>query len=380
MEELQCLIQSQVQTDLLVYGNPGSGKTYNVCRLLETHGVKYGFIDCVNIVDLKLLLNKIYHQITGQLRKFETVQDLTDALEDEEVKFSVILKNLQIITTTSNINFDLFKLFHNLSIPGVSFIYIVSSTAIPEGLITAGIPKVYFKPLTHKELIDVIVQKQIISPISVTVKNFIKLTIETYYPYTRDLKELELVTERGWNKFSAIPDLNENLSSLEIYQIFKNQLNDDLISNSFIDNSEKLNKATELAPFTALLVITSYLASYNDPKFDFTLFSKLKEIRSGKRTFARRVRNGNVRKIINNTRWFEFERMISILKSIYKDCDFYENQTLKIDLSTYIEFNNLVTLRLLVRNENKYKVNFDLNFLRSCCSQLGFNIENYLAE
>ncbi|KAF7726968.1 Origin recognition complex subunit 5 [Apophysomyces ossiformis] len=142
----------------------------------------------------------------------------------------------------------------------------------------------------------------------------------------------------------------------------------------------------DLPYFTKFLLIASYLASYNPPRFDVRYFSKTAEQRKKKKGGGTRNSRvdaqggGKMRQQLLGPKAFPVERMLAIFYSIVDD-------SLEDTIDIQQQITSLTTLRLLVRATSldrldaaKYKCNVSFDFIRGVARTVRFEIENYLYD
>ncbi|KAI8393755.1 origin recognition complex subunit 5 C-terminus-domain-containing protein [Radiomyces spectabilis] len=164
------------------------------------------------------------------------------------------------------------------------------------------------------------------------------------------------------------------------------QLDTKTTATSFLQNSRNGNRADfDLPYYTKFLLLASYLASYNPPKFDVRYFSRTAEERRKKKGGG--VRKGTVDKLGGKMRQqllgpkpFPVERMLAIFYSII-------GETLEDNIDIQLQITSLTTLRLLVRSTKmdrldgaKYQCNVSFEFIRSVAKSVRFEIDKYLYD
>jgi origin recognition complex subunit 5 len=151
--------------------------------------------------------------------------------------------------------------------------------------------------------------------------------------------------------------------------------------------TKKIGRAEfELPYYTKFLLIATYLASYNPPKFDVRYFAKASEERKkkkggGTRKGARVDKlGGKMRQQLLGPKVFPVERMLAIFYSII---DEQIDDTIDIQL----QITSLTTLRLLVRSTSidrldgaKYKSNVNFEFIKLVAKSVRFEIDKYLYD
>lgn len=140
----------------------------------------------------------------------------------------------------------------------------------------------------------------------------------------------------------------------------------------------------ELPYYTKFLLIASYLASYNPPRFDVRYFAKSAEERKKKKGGGTRKRvdnlGGKMRQQLLGPKTFPVERMLAIFYSIL-------DEPLEDTIDIQLQITSLTTLRLLVRTTGldkldgaKYKCNVNFEFIRALAQNVRFEVDKYLYD
>jgi origin recognition complex subunit 5 len=145
----------------------------------------------------------------------------------------------------------------------------------------------------------------------------------------------------------------------------------------------------DLPYYTRFLLIASYLASYNPPRFDVRYFAKStnesvrKKKGGGTRKSGAKVDKlgGKMRQQLLGPKAFPVERMLAIFYSIIDDDDLEDTVDIQLQITS------LTTLRLLVRTTAmdrldgaKYKCNVNFEFVRQAARSVKFEIDKYLYD
>ncbi|KAI8988064.1 origin recognition complex subunit 5 C-terminus-domain-containing protein [Mycotypha africana] len=152
----------------------------------------------------------------------------------------------------------------------------------------------------------------------------------------------------------------------------------------------KYGGVLELPYYTKFLLIASYLASYNPPRFDVRYFAKsthekvTKKKGGGTRktpTVVARKKKDNIRQQLLGPKAFPVERMLAIFYSILDD------DTLEDTVDVQLQLTSLTTLRLLVRTTSmerldnvKYKCNVGFELVKEVARSVKFEVEKYLYD
>ncbi|ODV97669.1 hypothetical protein PACTADRAFT_47540, partial [Pachysolen tannophilus NRRL Y-2460] len=445
LEQLLLLNSLSTNKSTLIYGDRSIGKTYTLTKYLNHTKLKYLMIDCSIIVDVNLLLAKVYNLLSvetfklkkvDRVRSFTNFQNFLSQLNQINLKkpIIIVLKNLENLNLSEN----LFKFFHEISSVQLKFWFLSSTITIPKKLLTISIPKIYFPNYSTEQIVVILLKKDLIQfPSAVCsgkvttddkiifTSNFIKLIVDIYSPYSSNLNFFIDKIIENWIIFTKV--IIENNYSIKTdfvkaYKEFSKSLSiDQSLKESIVSDTNIILKSDQqqLSILSKFLLIASYLASYNDIKNDFLIFSKLRSIR--KRSIRRRQSSGALNSKMLSPKAFEFERMLAILNSIYQDSEYFDkkqanhgendiilyhngNTGLNTGMSTnnllsnidlYTEFSTLVSLRLIVKanskassgsssNESllnsrlKFKINCNWLLIKKFSRDLGFEIENYI--
>ncbi|KAI9273739.1 origin recognition complex subunit 5-like protein [Sporodiniella umbellata] len=140
----------------------------------------------------------------------------------------------------------------------------------------------------------------------------------------------------------------------------------------------------DLPYYSKFLLISSYLASYNPPRFDVRYFAKSAEERRKKKGGGTRKRvdnlGGKMRQQLLGPKAFPVERMLAIFYSIL-------DEPLEDTIDIQLQITSLTTLRLLVRTTSldkldgsKYKCNVNFEFIRAIAQSVRFEVDKYLYD
>ncbi|KAG2173143.1 hypothetical protein INT43_004516 [Umbelopsis isabellina] len=140
----------------------------------------------------------------------------------------------------------------------------------------------------------------------------------------------------------------------------------------------------DLPYYTKFLLIASYLASYNPPRFDVRYFAKVgEEKRKRKRGIQKPVHDksgGKMRQQLLGPKAFPVERMLAIFYSII-------DEQLDDGIDIPVQITSLTTLRLLIHTTKmdkldgaKYKCNVSFDFIRGVARSVRFEIDKYLFD
>ncbi|KAF8445423.1 origin recognition complex subunit 5 C-terminus-domain-containing protein [Terfezia claveryi] len=336
-------------------------------------------------------------------------------------------------------------------IPCLTTIFILSAPS-PRLLSTSSIPHIHFPPYTKDELIHILSLTPLrlnippsrppsrSPPPDTLAANDQADLVEDLFVYTRFLgtiwESLAKSTSRNILQFKSIADKmwdefvepirsgeygTRNFSQLyvrqrDMFRVERHILDEVVPSNTttttttntttsssgttaatttssaaaVIISQDMMAKATHDLPYySKLLLLASYLASYNPSRLDVQFFTKAsdkrKRRRGGGAIGAGGGRKNQVRKIqrrLLGPQPFLLERMLAIFHAIVPD-----PVASSVDLQTQIA--TLTSLRLLVRASasgdpleagGKWRVNVGWEYIRGLARSVKFEVEGFLAE
>ncbi|KAK2624193.1 hypothetical protein QTJ16_006143 [Diplocarpon rosae] len=305
-------------------------------------------------------------------------------------------------------------------IPNLTTIFIVTSPR-PNMLHVPGVPHISFPAYTKLELLRIIA---LTNPTPTLPKE----TKETWSRYSsavwdslskhfgRDILSFRAVCLRLWPRFIK-PVLDGSLDPTPFTKLlianrslFQNDaaLLHNIVPNTPAPGSSAATAATkyvgigaQLPFYSRLLLVAAYLASFNPPKTDATLFMKAaasKRRKKGGGTALTKGRQGVVkhRKIsrkLLGPQAFVLERMLAIFHAIREDSDARGRGKGRVEGSADVQMAvaTLVSLRLLVRTGvassvdvldagTKYKVAVGWEVVRGVARSVGVEAEDFLAD
>lgn len=406
----------------LIYGSPATGKSHTVKQYLEQSNIKYSWIQCDECVSFRMLLKRILRaiQIDSGIIPLEEV-----SVEfDSTVTFDNFIAAIQDFVTTENYETlhyivldradrfqeegeDLFAKFvkmHEISrVMNFSIIFITSTQ--PRRLITAAIPTIFFENYDNEQITKILgsqpecgFSKHLQISADETQRfwrNYVAIIVESYFPYTTNISVLRRIAVKLWKTFTKDIE-NGNLGTHDFLTLYRQNVN--LLSSNYAfetslekettnnDNPEVQEMNSSFPVFSKYIILAGYLASFNDPKYDWVFFSRLKDFHKKKQHF--RTSKYTATKL--NSRLlepspFELERLLAITHAIYT----LENaKPLPSNLDLFSQIANLSSLKIILKSHNtdfisaktKWKINVNFPYVKSLADDLNFPIENYLAE
>ena len=193
------------------------------------------------------------------------------------------------------------------------------------------------------------------------------------------MKNKKLLSE----EFAIVNKINNTATTLLDFQ--KSDTN--IINNDKAINNIDNKGFYDLSDKTKYLIIASYLASYNEPKFDRQFFSKTGDYNNIlKRRKRRIVINdkgiGRMRRKTKAAMAFTLERLLSILNAIWVENVGDDKLINNVELIT--EIGTLSTLKTLIKTNkgkmSRWKCNVDWKVVKKFSDDVGFEIYNYLQD
>lgn len=307
---------------------------------------------------------------------------------------------------------------------------------------TQSVPNINFSPYSDDELKEILTLRLIdkLWPIELIndhmngsidkqrryqiFKQFIGLMMDTYREYFGSTIEvIEPIINRIWPIFldpivrnggyqmgmnDILTTFLENkdiLSNEEVVfrdikntsrQLVNDEYDQDPLLTKLLDNLDRDNNANgnfDLSKKVKYLVIASFLASFNDPKYDSIYFTK-----HGGGLSVKRRRNlnrskiskseGVLRREMSIPQPFKMERFLAILRSIWLENEGSSNMELINDVGLMNEMASLSALKIIVKlnqgdtigGQTKWKCNVHWDIVLRFSKDVNFNIENYLQE
>lgn len=438
---------------VLIDGPPSSGKSFTIdkytTKLKNNHKIHNIIIECEYCYTQRDVLKKILKGLITHFKfNFTTLDRGISACEGlnnfpECIKqimleaqiqnkviepFIIILDKLDSLPDKQEpeiLAYCLSKLHEQgEEMNGLSFVIVCTRTDWFQ-LVTSSIPTITFESYNEEEM-KTIVSNSLIDefwPVDLLdgnldnciteiqriqiFKQFIGLMMDTYKGFFGScLDIISPVLSKIWpifidpiiRKGKIINGLNDILSTfLKNKDILSkessviNKLNDttQMVDSDLNDNIGHY----DLSKRTKYLVIASFLASYNESKYDMVYFTKNSVISGNATRKRRKIKRSNVSKGEGNYRRemasaqpFKLERLLAILKSIWEENE--GNFNLVTDVELQNEIATLSSLKMLLKlrsgdtisGQGKWKCNVHWNVVDKFSRDLNFDIENHLQE
>ncbi|KAK9253827.1 origin recognition complex subunit 5 C-terminus-domain-containing protein [Lipomyces tetrasporus] len=423
-------------TAIALTGQPSSGKTAVLRRFLREVRFSHTWLSCDESVTLRVLLQRIlaalraigtqdpnkldYSIMCHNFTLFVTqLNDVLKALALEEAHFVVLDRIDELGEPYESFYQLVINIGEMLRYDGITFI-LISSGSEPRSSVTTTFPHIYFPPYSKAESLAILrsqtpgsIQSMLgptdreLSDVQLTSlwSSYCQVIIDTYFPlYGPDIQQLKATAREAFPTYAQpvlhgvvgiLPSNRDSQSGfVKLYKINQPLLtSEELVRNSFVSYVQSAGgtEATghhDMPMYSKYLLCAAYLASYNKPRHDIRLFSRIRESR-------RRIRKSTSHKFkdkINGRSLapspFEYERLLAIFQCIVPE---------KIDSATdiQIQFATLATLKLITRvggdssgansmdileSRTKWRVNVSWDIILQIARDIKLQLENYLME
>lgn len=407
---------------MLIYGNESAGKSYTVKGYLDYHTIKYSWIQCDECIAFKILLKRILQAVqvdSGLRQKDEVILDSDSyssfdgfiaelqevfSTEDSKEQHYIVLDRADMLNEEGEDLFGKFVKFHEASyIQNISIIFITCTQ--PRKLITAALPTIFFEAYDSTQITRILEEKplckfsrQISLPPAANKRfweNYVGIIVESYFSYTTNINVLRRIALKLWSRFTEVVE-NGNLQASEFLAIYRQNiglLSSDYAFETSLKSTSTGNKNVERDIYNTsfpimskYIIIASYLASFNESKYDWVFFSKLKDFHKKKQHFRQsKLSATRLNSRLLEPSPFDLERLLAILHSIYT----LENtKPLPSNLDINTQIANLSSLKILLKSSNidyisaktRWKVNVNFSYVKAIAEDLEFPLETYLAE
>lgn len=439
---------------VILEGPPNCGKTYTIkqymtyLKSVETESLAVGtkVVNCKYVFGVKGVMKSIIRCLGGDKGKneiadfgFNLISLIKSGLNNSSTAIIIVLENLDLIGSDvevreiSNILNEVLKNYDS-SLNKISFI--VTCYSLDKlGLKGNDVPNVLFKPFTKEQLKEILTKKlgnillpekmQLGSDVNRTniFKQFVSLMLDTYENLGTNMTIIEPVIKRIWPIFLdpivrlGHYEMGQN-DILTTFLNFKPQMGDaDFVFRDFKNTSKQLvndnynqdplltkllenldmenynNGNFDLSKRVKYMVIASFLASFNEPKYDSIFFTKdgttgLKVKR--RRNINRKSMNNSqnvLRREMSIAQPFSIERFLAILKSIWLENEEGEEQ-LEMGISVLNDMSSLSSLGIIVKMNigdtigggTKWKCNVHWDIVEKFSNDLKFNILDFVQD
>lgn len=423
INQLYNLFQDESLPDCVyIYGCTSSGKTSITTSILDLLNIKHTTINLIECYTPKILLEKIYNNIsnqtvdgkTGHVKiKCDNIMDFISNLNDLNsvevlTKCVIILDKAERLRDMNANLLPAFCRFREISHIPITFVLLSEiefTKLIPKGDVSPPI-EIYFPQYTKDELVKILTcdfLRNNSAPID-TLHNedfynkYLNVFLSVFYSVCRDLSELRYLAKKNFFIYCE-PILNNQIDANDIGKLWRNiapilktELNivylrinstetNSKDDNSLLHSNKNLAQHLELPFYAKYLLIAAYLASYNPAKEDKRLFMK----HHGKKMKSKSGMNAKnkVTEQLNTQlgpKPFAFDRLLAIFYAILED-KVGLNSNLLVQVSSLVHLQLLTTIGDCTALDNqKYKCNVGYEFIVTVSKMVGFNIRKYLYD
>ncbi|KAK9464114.1 origin recognition complex subunit 5 C-terminus-domain-containing protein, partial [Lipomyces oligophaga] len=314
----------------------------------------------------------------------EQINDLLDVCPLQQAHFIVLDRIDQLGENMEAFYQFISDIAEMLNRPVLTFILVSNATNEPRKVRTSVFPQIYFPAYTKPEMVAVL-SVESLKNISILFDqactfqssrsssshaisdeqllslwaSFVSIVVNTFFSLCgSDVLQMKSIAYRIFPVYArpvASGEINAQLGSTAWYKLYSTNkhllASEDLIGNSvttksttYTASNRKINMKSDYQDMPKLskyLLCAAYLASYNNPKFDVQLFSRIRERRKRR---PRSVAPEKATKRHLSLSVFEYERFLAIFKCIAP-----ENITSNIDIQTQIA--TLSAMRLISRHK-----------------------------
>lgn len=308
----------------------------------------------------------------------------------------------------------------------LKFIYTINDPSFVERYSTQFIPTIVFQRYTMEEILDILtlsrakslvesqalknkLEEQRIEGITDKdlqniAKNFIQLILQSFHSYTgNDLNALNDLIDFKWSFY--VDNITQNTwdDPLELYRR-SNQLfsrTEDVLEHKSQSDDEDMDEnlitahTYELSTISKYLLISSFLCSYIDSKYDIALFAKKQHLSARKGAMANR-KESEMDPTLRQPALFSVERVLAIFQAIYPVAHkntrgslsaLQEDRHIRANVEVFQNFTELYTLKLIsttvsknidfLSSKLKWKVNIPWEIIREISDSVQFPISDY---
>ncbi|CCH58352.1 hypothetical protein TBLA_0A05590 [Henningerozyma blattae CBS 6284] len=451
-----------VPPNMIIEGHTCTGKTHVLTQFFQIHpDIITSWVRPIELVSWKPVLQAVARSVQNSLRAtypgvqseefdpldveeaYLLVKFLTNLFEEysslsEDRTLFVIfdgLDSLEDLDAMLLLKFlKLYELLPETSRIKLKFIYVVQNSAFVSRYASYGIPSIVFPIYNIDEVTDIIIanrapelwessclhdQLQSQNIVNCTteqlyslVVNFLQLIIQSFGSYTgNNISSLNDFIDFKWEDYVKAITPQNVFEPVQLYRctskLFTNtddtlSTEDENIHNNTNDAGQQdSNSATqtyELSNIAKYLLISAYICSYMEPKYDPSVFSKKTHLRSGRSAYGRRKKKETNPRYIQPS-LFVIERLLAIFQSIYPVetnsesgslASLKEDHLMRSNVEVFQNISELYDLKLLgttmTKNIDylsfklKWKVNVPWETINEIASSVNFELGQYFSS
>lgn len=344
---------------LVVHGYKSVGKTLTVKQFLAQLSLSYTFLSCDEYLTNKLILSECLRRVqqdinaslktetTDELEIYESSESFASFALDlqrylKAIKYSghhvLVLDRIDQSEDHFTLMSSIVRFHECYDIKNVSII-MISNQELPNKVLTASVPHIYFNPYTEQQIISIFQNNRFCNfdneelNGSSTGKQFwdtyVQVIVELFYDFTgSNIYPLADLCVKHWPKFTeTIKDGEYDLTKfIRIYRQNKDIFQDNSLLNSVVvdfDTKEIEKPGTtvsldDMTHFAKFILVAAYLASYIDHKSDMNLFTKIKVVEHGRSKKKLELSKKDIDVKLLQPNFFDIERLFAVVLTIYR--------------------------------------------------------------
>lgn len=438
--------------NLVIQGHSSSGKTYTLKKFFEANtALVNAWLEPIELVTWKPLMQAVFRTVQNGLKLLYpeiSIQE-SDALDVEEtfllvklltslfvqydevlqqdVSFFLVCDGLDQLNDLDAVLFRKLIKLHEL-LPGNSkiqlkFVYTIEDMSFLDRYSAHCLPVIVFPRYSTKEVTDILIASRaddLIMSDALREKvlqegitectdeeflgvaiNFIQLIVQAFHSYTgNSLAALNDLIDFKWDAFADKLTKENIFEPLALYRaaskVFANT--GDTLSpedSEAVETTEEVAQTYELSAISKYLLISAYICSYLEPRYDSNVFSKKSHVKTGRSSYGRR------KKVETNPRFlqpsiFPLERLLAIFQAIFPVerkaqsgslAFLKEDSLMRANVEVFQNLAELHSLKLIsttvARNIDflnykvKWKVNVPWEIINEIGSSVDFDVGQY---
>lgn len=437
--------------NLVIQGHSSSGKTYTLRKFFEANeNLVNAWLEPIELVTWKPLMQAVFRKVQNELKMLfpeisiqehdpldveepyllikllHSLFSQYDGLE-EKMSLFLICDGFDQLNDLDAALFRKFIKLHEL-LPSNSqiqlkFVYVIQDMSFVERYSSHCLPLITFPRYNTNEVTEILItsraeelvmsdalRERVIREeitectdeefLGVSV-NFIQLIVQAFHSYTgNNISALNDLIDFKWEPYVANITKENIFDPLALYRAASTVFSTtgDTLSpedSDTLETTAESSQAYELSDISKYLLISAYICSYSEPRFDSNVFSKKSHIKTGRSSYGRR------KKMETNPRYlqpsiFPVERLLAIFQAIFpieRKADsgslafLKEESLIKANVEVFQNLAELHSLKLIsttvARNIDflsykiKWKVNVPWEIIHEVGKSIDFDVGQY---
>lgn len=358
--------------NIVIQGHRSTGKTYTLKRFFQANqNLVNAWLEPIELVAWKPLMQAVFRTVQNGLKALYphiSIQeyDPLDVEEpyllvkllnslfsqyktlQEEISFFLICDGFDLLQDLDAALFHKFIKLHELlptnSKIQLKFVYTIQDMSFVQKYSSHCLPVIIFPRYTANEITEILIatraeelimsdslRQRVIKEginectdeefLSVAI-NFIQLIIQAFHSYTgNDISALNDLIDFKWETYVGNITRENIFDPLALYRAANKVFSStgDTLSpedSDALEASNDFSQTYELSPISKYLLISAYICSYLEPRYDSNVFSKKSHVKTGRTSYGRR------KKMETNPRYlqpsiFPVERLLAIFQAIF---------------------------------------------------------------